>query len=69
MQYCILDGYIILVIETYLEVYGNYVEEAHPIIFIGVGMEYEEYNKKHLLEYEEHDKEQLEYSYHEVVHT
>ena len=42
--------------EAYLKLYGNYVEEAYPITFIEVGMEYEEYNKKKLLEVEEHDE-------------
>lgn len=55
--------------EACLELYGNYVEEAYPISFIEVGMEYEEYNKKRLLEVEEHDKVHPNYSYRKLVHT
>ena len=40
------------IIEAYLDLMGNYVEEPYLISCIEVGMEYEEYNKMRLLEVE-----------------
>ena len=57
------------VIKPYLELCENYVEEAYPISVIEVGMKNKDYNKKHVFEFEEHDKVHPNYSYHEVVHT